>query len=93
MPKDRKWLCENESCRALLGFIDEKLNQVRIKYKDLYVSVEGGRIVIKCRRCARDNELTDQDYLLYLNEKYAQQVANEKAAEGKKEGKKEEKKA
>jgi len=92
MPKDRKWLCENESCRALLGFIDETLNQVRIKYKDLYVSVEGGRVVIKCRRCARDNELTDQDYLLYLNEKYAKETAAKEAV-AKKAAEEKEKKA
>ncbi len=91
MPKDRKWLCENESCRALLGFIDETLNQVRIKYKDLYVSVEGGRVVIKCRRCARDNELTDKDYLLYLQRNYEEAQAAKKAAEEKQKPKEEKK--
>lgn len=66
MPRDRKWLCLNESCKALLGFVDEEKNQVRIKYKDLYVTVEGGRISLICRRCAKVNELVDQDYLNYV---------------------------
>jgi len=72
MAKDRKWLCDNENCRALLGFIDEKLNQVRIKYKDLYVTIEGGRIILTCRKCAKVNELVDQDYVDYLKKKYSE---------------------
>lgn len=66
MAKDQKWLCQNETCKGLLGYVDEDMSQVRIKYKDLYVTVEGGRIVIICRHCARVNELTDQDYLNYI---------------------------
>ena len=66
MAKDQKWLCQNETCKALLGYVDEDSNQVRIKYKDLYVTVEGGRITLICRHCAKVNILTDQDYLNYI---------------------------
>ena len=68
MAKDQKWLCQNETCKALLGYVDEDMSQVRIKYKDLYVTVEGGRIVLICRHCAKVNELTDRDYLNYIQE-------------------------
>jgi len=68
MAKDQKWLCENETCKALLGYVDADSNQVRIKYKDLYVTVEGGRITLICRHCAKVNELLDQDYLNYVQE-------------------------
>ncbi len=68
MAKDQKWLCQNETCKALLGYVDEASSQVRIKYKDLYVTVEGGRITLICRHCAKVNELLDQDYLNYIQE-------------------------
>jgi len=68
MAKDQKWLCENETCQALLGYVNEERNQVRIKYKDLYVTVEGGRITLICRHCAKVNELIDQDFLNYIQQ-------------------------
>ena len=73
MAKDQKWLCQNETCKALIGYVDTDSNQVKIKYKDLYVTVEGGRITLICRHCAKVNTLTDQTYLDYLEKLYQTQ--------------------
>lgn len=54
--KIEKWICT--SCKFLLGIVeDSKL--VRIKRKDLYVSIEGGKITVNCCRCGKVNELID----------------------------------
>ena len=52
-----KWLCTE--CRFTLGFVQDK-KIVRIKRKDLYVEVEGGRVKVICCRCGKTNELVDQ---------------------------------
>ena len=77
MAKDQKWLCENETCKALLGYVNEERNQVRIKYKDLYVTVEGGRITLVCRHCAKVNELIDQEFLSYIQQLHGKQAKPE----------------
>jgi len=56
MEPDLKWQCE--SCKALLGFMDAERQQVRIKFKDLYVRVSGGTVEVVCRRCGLLNKLT-----------------------------------
>lgn len=52
-----KWACVQ--CRFTLGFVEGK-KTVRIKRKDLYVEIEGGRIKVICCRCGKPNELVDQ---------------------------------
>lgn len=54
-----KWLCD--SCRFLLAYIEDK-HIVRIKRKDLYVEVEGGKITINCVRCGKKNAIQDEAY-------------------------------
>lgn len=51
-----KWYCI--ACKFLLGIVENK-NIVRIKRKDLYLSVEGGKITVNCCRCGKPNELVD----------------------------------
>lgn len=51
-----KWLCLG--CNFLLGIVENK-KIVRIKRKDLYLEVEGGRITVNCCRCAKPNTLVD----------------------------------
>ena len=54
--KIQKWLCTG--CGFLLGFVEEK-KTVRIKRKDLYVQIEGGKVIMNCCRCGKVNELVD----------------------------------
>lgn len=54
-----KWLC---SCKALLGFVEDK-NIVRIKRKDLFVEVEGGKVSRNCTACGKRNTLTDDSFV------------------------------
>lgn len=55
-----RWECV--SCKTVLGFIEDK-KVIRIKRKDLYVEVEGGKTTVTCYGCGRRNSLT------YSNEK------------------------
>ncbi len=52
----KKWLCTE--CRFTLAFVENK-KILRIKRKDLYVEVEGGRVKVICCRCGKPNELVD----------------------------------
>jgi hypothetical protein len=52
---DVPWQCAN--CGALLGFVSSDQEELRIKYKDLFVTVRGGDVTVICRRCARPNTL------------------------------------
>lgn len=52
---DKPWLCNN--CSFMLGLLSPDGETIRIKYKDLYLEIEGGNIKIKCRKCGRDNQL------------------------------------
>ena len=55
----KKWLCI--ACKALLGVVeDEKI--VRIKRKDLFVEVEGGKVTRNCTACGKSNTLTDDSF-------------------------------
>lgn len=49
-----KWECLG--CKAILGFIENKCI-IRIKRKDLYVEVEGGKVTTPCYRCGKRNSL------------------------------------
>lgn len=51
-----KWLCSG--CKFLLGFVEDK-KIVRIKRKDLFVQIEGGKIMTNCCRCGKVNFLVD----------------------------------
>ena len=51
-----KWCCIE--CRFLLGYVEDK-NIARIKRKDLYVEVEGGKVTVTCCRCGKRNQLQD----------------------------------
>lgn len=67
--KDVPWLCT--SCHFLLGWLDRETNtQIRVKYKDHWLQVEGKTLHI-CRRCGKLNELIDSDYALFLLNKDA----------------------
>jgi len=72
MPEERKtidtaWRCTN--CKALLGFVDESGMQVRLKYKDFYATVEGGRISVICRKCGKINMISDELYEQFVAER------------------------
>ena len=73
IPRDKAWLCPG--CGALLGYVGKGGREIRIKYKDLYITVEGGRILRPCRKCGRLSELIDEDYIEYLRVKYGEDVA------------------
>jgi hypothetical protein len=53
---DYKWECRN--CKFLLGYISRDLKTVRIKYRDLFVTVQNGNVTQNCRRCGEQNTLT-----------------------------------
>lgn len=57
MSMAEKWLCI--ACKFLLGFVEDR-KIVRIKRKDLYVSVEGGKVTVMCPRCGKRNILEDE---------------------------------
>lgn len=59
-----KWLCT--ACKALLGFVENK-NIVRIKRKDLFVEVEGGKVSRNCTACGKRNTLTDDSFVEQQN--------------------------
>jgi len=56
--KDLLWKCSN--CGSLLGHISSDAETLRIKYKDLYVSVEGGDTTVLCRKCGTSNTLSQK---------------------------------
>ena len=53
-----KWFCI--ACSFLLGIVENK-KIVRIKRKDLYLQVEGGKITVNCCRCGKPNMLEYDD--------------------------------
>lgn len=63
--KGSVWRCTD--CRNKLGFVTEDKSMCRVKYKDMYVFSEGGRISVVCRNCGGMNTLADEVYLFYLN--------------------------
>lgn len=67
---DIDWRCSN--CGNVLGRLDPKMTQLRIKYKDLYITFEGGKVTCLCRRCAAVNTLTDPHYQDFLEKRAAE---------------------
>jgi hypothetical protein len=61
--EEHEWRCS--ACSLKLGIISVDKTSVRIKYKDLYITIEGGRIQFLCRRCATVNILEDPDFRKY----------------------------
>lgn len=51
-----KWFCV--ACSSLLGVVENK-KIIRIKRKDLYLEIEGGKITVICCRCGKPNTLVD----------------------------------
>jgi RNase P subunit RPR2 len=54
----KKWLCD--ACKFILGFVED--DTLRIKRKDLYVEVKGGKVTVTCCRCGKPSTLTDDSY-------------------------------
>ncbi len=50
------WKCV--ACFAILGYTDASREVLRIKYKDLYVYVNGGEVTEICRSCGKANTVT-----------------------------------
>lgn len=53
-----KWFC---NCGSVLGFIEDK-KFLRIKRKDLFVEIEGGRVSRNCVMCGKINVLMDGNF-------------------------------
>ena len=54
MSKLKEWRCKE--CNTLLGIVGNDTEYVRIKYKDLFIKVNG-KVEIICRRCGAENEM------------------------------------
>jgi len=68
--EDKKWTCK--SCKAFLGFVSGDGKTIRVKYKDLYLYAEGGRVRLLCRKCGTENELIDEEYRKLLESKLSE---------------------
>lgn len=53
---DKPWQCSK--CGQMLGVVSEDKETVRIKYKDLFIFIEGGSITTLCRKCGFPNSLS-----------------------------------
>lgn len=62
-----QWLCTD--CRFILGYINSENTEVRMKAKDFFLTVEGGKITHPCRRCGKVNEIAEQEFLAWKAEK------------------------
>lgn len=50
-----KCLC----CGVILGMIEDG-KVIRIKRKDLYVAIEGGKVTVNCTQCGKPNTIEDE---------------------------------
>ena len=55
--KDVPWLCK--SCNQILGVVGGNGAHIRVKYKDLFLFIEGGKVTQICRKCAQVNIIVD----------------------------------
>jgi len=62
-----KWFCD--SCKFPLAFVEDK-KILRVKRKDLYVEVEGGKVTITCCRCGKRNTCQDDSNSETVDLKY-----------------------
>jgi len=53
------WKCDE--CGTILGFVEDK-KIVRIKRKDLFIEIEGGRVSRPCTKCGKWHTLVDSNY-------------------------------
>lgn len=53
--QDTPWKCFY--CNFMLGLVSPDQKILRVKYKDFYMSVQGGRVETLCRKCGRVNVL------------------------------------
>lgn len=65
--EDKQWLCT--SCGFILGYVSEDKTEVRMKAKDFFLTVSGGKIIHPCRRCGKTNHLIDDEYLMWKSQK------------------------
>lgn len=73
-----QWLCTD--CRFVLGYINPEKTEVRMKAKDFFLTVEGGKITHPCRRCGKVNEIAEEEYLAWKAEQqtFTEFLANRK---------------
>ncbi|MBA7594677.1 hypothetical protein ES703_01624 [subsurface metagenome] len=64
-----QWLCTD--CRFILGYVNPEKTEVRMKAKDFFLTVEGGKISHPCRRCGKVNEIAEQEFLAWKSERNA----------------------
>ena len=58
--KDFPWLCSN--CGFLLGILSQDLTELRIKWRDLFITIgEAKYVKVLCRRCSKENFLTESN--------------------------------
>jgi gamma-glutamylcysteine synthetase len=50
------WKCVE--CKSILGYTNAHKDQLRIKYKDLYVFIKGGQTTVICRSCGCQNTVS-----------------------------------
>ena len=62
VPQERIWECAD--CHAILGVLTRNKQTLRIKYRDLYLEIQG-RVTRRCHQCATMNALADDDYEQY----------------------------
>lgn len=60
------WPCK--SCGFILGKLNQEKTQIRMKAKDFFITVQGGKIYHPCRSCGEFNELVDEEYLLWQSQ-------------------------
>jgi len=65
-PLGQTWSCK--SCGFTLGRLNQEKTQIRMKARDFFISVQGGKIHHPCRSCGEFNELVDEDYLLWQSQ-------------------------
>lgn len=60
------WPCK--SCGFTLGRLNREKTHIRMKAKDFFITVQGGKIHHICRICGDFNELVDEEYLLWQSQ-------------------------
>lgn len=87
MPEERLlrrgqvWLCE--ACEFVLGYVSPDKREVRMKAKDFFLTVEGGKITHPCRRCGKVNTIAEEEFLIWKSEQnsFKEFIANRKLFE------------
>jgi len=65
-PLGETWSCK--SCGFTLGRLNREKTHIRMKARDFFITVQGGKIYHPCRSCGEFNELVDEDYLLWQSQ-------------------------